>query len=416
MANHGTIWYVHPYAGGPGVGRYSRPYFLARHWRAQGVRATIFTPAYHHLLDVPQVAGARAVESVPYEFVPGNRYKGNGVGRLRNMAEFSARLYWNAQKYADRCGKPDMIVASSPHPYAFLATHAIARKFGARSVFEVRDLWPLSMVELAGTSPAHPLVRFTGWLERRAYSEADFVVSLLPCTQQYMGERGLSAARWQYIPNGVHPDERALRDDTQPCVQQARRWKNEGRTVIVYAGALGRPNHVDSLIKALARLQEQGDTTVAAIIVGRGELESELQELIRQAGLENRVALFGQIPKQAVLSLLQEADAGYISLRPEPLFRFGVSPNKLFDYMLASIPVIFAVSAGNDPVAEARCGISINPGDPEAIALALLKVASMPLMTRAEMGARGRSYVLENHGYDVLARRYLELLDIPRGV
>jgi len=111
-----------------------------------------------------------------------------------------------------------------------------------------------------------------------------------------------------------------------------------------------------------------------------------------------------------VQGLLREASAGYISLRPEPLFRFGVSPNKLFDYMLAALPVLFAVRAGNDPVAEAGCGISIDPGDPQAISAAIRRLAALTEEARQAMGERGRAYVLQRHGYRQLAQDYLRLL------
>ncbi|MGE8672259.1 MAG: glycosyltransferase family 4 protein [Achromobacter kerstersii] len=413
--NKPNIWYVHPYAGGPGVGRYSRPYYLARQWLQAGARATVFTPSFHHLLDAAQTAGARDIDGVPYEFVPARAYQGNDVGRLLHMATFSMKMRLHGDKYARLHGRPDIIVASSPHPYVFLATHALARKFGARSVFEVRDLWPLSLTELAGVSPDHPLVRFTSWVERYAHRHADTVVSLLPCTLEHMTSTGLSADRWRYIPNGVHADEGVLSASTeeQPSVKLARQWREMGRSVVVYAGALGRPNHVDSLVQAIARLRDQGDGKVAAIIVGRGELQETLRATIADRKLGDRVALFEQMPKQAVLALLAHASIGYISLRPEPLFRFGVSPNKLWDYMLARLPVLFALNAGNDPVREAQCGVSVDPGDVGAIADGLRTLAALNPQERAAMGERGHAHVLAHHSYEALAQAYLQL-DQPR--
>ncbi|SAI60572.1 lipopolysaccharides biosynthesis glycosyltransferase [Bordetella trematum] len=410
-----NIWYVHPYAGGPGVGRYSRPYYLSRQWQQQGVRATIITAAFHHLLDEPQQAGHRRIGGVDYAFLPAHAYQGNGLGRLRNMFGFSARLYTQAGALRERYGTPDLIIGSSPHPYAFPAVQAVARRFGAQSVFEVRDLWPLSLVELAGVSPGHPLVRLTGAIERHAYRRADYVVSLLPCTRDYMEAAGLPPAHWRYIPNGVHTDESADAGAGagEACVQLALRWRAEGRAVVVYAGALGKPNHVDSLVKAIARLKTEGQNHIAAIIVGRGELQDSLRAEIEAGGLSDQVALFGQIPKAAVHTLLASASVGYISLRPEPLFRFGVSPNKLFDYMLAGLPVLFAVQAGNDPVGEAGCGVSVNPGDPAAIADGLRQLCLQDEAARQAMGQRGRDYVLARHSYEALAQAYLNLATEP---
>ena len=250
----GSIWFVHPYAGGPGVGRYDRPFFLARYWQSFGHRSVVLTPSQHHLMDTSRQPGVEQIEGVTFEFIRSPAYRGNGLGRIINMATFTAQLVRQGDELALRHGRPALVIASSPHPYAWFATEWLARRFGARSVFEVRDLWPLSLVELAGVSPSHPLVRFTGWLERRAYRKADAVVSLLPCTRDHMMALGLDAPRWHYIPNGIEPDAQAgdaVRSDTPPAAL-ARRWRAEGRTVVVYAGALGRPNHVESLVQAMA--------------------------------------------------------------------------------------------------------------------------------------------------------------------
>src|SRR3546814_20361300 len=123
-----------------------------------------------------------------------------------------------------------MVSDSSPHPDAFPATHRIARHVGARSVFEVRDLWPLSLVELAGVRPSHPLVRATAWLERYAYRHADAVVSLLPETARYMQEKGLPAERWNYIPNGGDTPARPSAALSHPTTHPPPTWKAEGRT------------------------------------------------------------------------------------------------------------------------------------------------------------------------------------------
>src|SRR3546814_17703099 len=101
-------------------------------------------------LDAPgQHRGACDIEGVPYEFLRTPAYQGNGVGRLLNMAALAAQLLRQQGALQRRYGRPDMVIGSSPHPYAFPATHRIAPAFGARSVFELPDRWPLSLCETA---------------------------------------------------------------------------------------------------------------------------------------------------------------------------------------------------------------------------------------------------------------------------
>jgi len=410
MRSAKVIWYVHPYAGGPGIGRYDRPFHLSKHWNAEGVKSVVITPSFHHLLDAEFTRGKARFSEVCYEFLACPTYQGNRLGRLVNMAWFAVMLIISTPRLVRRYGKPSLIIASSPHPYMFPSTHLLARLLGARSVFEVRDLWPLSLVELANLSPLNWLVKITGWIERFAYKRADYVVSLLPCTLEYMEKLGLDEGRWRYIPNGVEPEGNNDSSSDEACVNLAKSWQIEGRTVIVYAGALGVPNAVESLVEGLGRVPAQQRRKLGVIIVGRGERQAFIRKLISDCQLSESAAVFEQVPKTTIQSLLKLATAGYISLRPQPLFRFGVSPNKLFDYMLASIPVIYAIKSGNDPVAEAGCGLSVDPANPGEIAGALMQLCSLSEAARAEMGARGRSYVLEKHRYKNLALEYIRLI------
>ncbi len=411
MPEKPCIWYIHPYAGGPGIGRYDRPYHLSREWGKTGINSVVIAASNHHLLDQPQVAGTKDVNGVHYEFMDTPPYQGNGVGRIINMFALGWKILLKHREIARRHGRPSMIIASSPHPYAFLSAWWLARKYDAKCVFEVRDIWPLSMVELGGVSARHPLVLFTGWIERFAYRCSDAVVSLLPMSAGHMVSLGLDRDRFHYIPNGVDVSGvTAIQDEGSDCAMLAKRWRAEGYSVVVYAGALGRPNHVVTLVRAIIDLRSKGYEKVRAIIVGRGEQAEELEALIRSSGLGEAVALFGQIPKMAVQALLQNASIGYISLRPEPLLRFGISPNKLFDYMLAALPVIFAIRAGNDPVAEAGCGRSVDPGDVPAIAAALQELSSLQEADLSALGRNGKAYVERKHGYNQLAISYENIL------
>jgi len=409
MSERGSIWYIHPYAGGPGIGRYDRAFHLSQEFLKGGVEPIVICPSFHHLMDAPQKAGTRLVQGIRHEFLRCPEYSGNGIGRILNMAVFTIQLLLQARRIVRSTSRPAAIIASSPHPYAYLAARRLATHFGSKCIFEVRDLWPLSLIELAGLSSGHPLVRLTAWVERRAYQTADAVVSLLPGTRDYMQERGLMSERWYHIPNGVSVGQSTITNSEDSALfSQVSQWRAAGCVIIVYAGALGLPNHVHSLVRAL-RLLPPGFAEVRAVIVGRGEMLTELKVLASDPILKGRIFFSDQIPKSSVQSLLSQADIGFLSLRPEPLFRFGISPNKLFDYMLARLPVIAAVRAGNDPVTESGCGIQVEPDDVVAIAKAIRWVADLPAADRHAMGDRGYCHVHGSHAYARLAAEYLEI-------
>ena len=79
-------------------------------------------------------------------------------------------------------------------------------------------------------------------------------------------------------------------------------------------------------------------------------------------------------------------DVLYIGLQSQPLFRFGVSPNKLMDYMMAARPVVCAIAGGNDPVDEAGCGLTIAPQDGAALAAAIRYMRQLAPEERERMG------------------------------
>jgi glycosyltransferase involved in cell wall biosynthesis len=120
------------------------------------------------------------------------------------------------------------------------------------------------------------------------------------------------------------------------------------------------------------------------------------------------VTMFDAIPKSQIPSLLREFDVAYIGWQRTPLYRFGIAPNKLMDYMMAGRVVLHSVEAGNDPVAEAGCGLTVAPESTHAVAEGLRALIRIAPKARAEMGRRGRDFVIAHHTYPVLAQRFID--------
>ena len=111
------------------------------------------------------------------------------------------------------------------------------------------------------------------------------------------------------------------------------------------------------------------------------------------------------MPKQAVFTVLQRADAFIIAAKRTDLYRYGISPNKLHEYMAAARPTVVAASSNNNPIMEASAGITVAPEDAEAIAQAIVDLAAMSAEDRWKMGLRGRQYVEKHHDFASLAVR-----------
>ena len=207
-------------------------------------------------------------------------------------------------------------------------------------------------------------------------------------------------------PNGISVDEwqgepAALRADLAAHVAQARA---AGRVVVGYAGSHGLPNALDVLLDA-AKLM-RGDA-VAFVLVGDGLEKARLAQRVAAEAIAN-VALFDPVPKAQIPALLAALDVAYIGWLRVPIYRFGIGPNKLMDYMMGGCAVLHSVDAGNDPVAEAGCGLTVAPESPAAVADGVRRLAALPATERRAMGERGRAFVLATRTYPVLARRFIE--------
>ena len=180
------------YAGVPGYGRGLRHHQFATEWQAAGSEVVIACSNRHHLLFQPfsEKSGFYSADGVNFFLVDTPAYIGNGIRRILNMATFAWKsAFTHASELLDP--KPDVVVASSPHPFAWLAAARLARKAGCPLVVEVRDLWPASLIELLGLSRFHPLVILFSFIEKWAYRRADLVVSNLPYADRYMQEIGV---------------------------------------------------------------------------------------------------------------------------------------------------------------------------------------------------------------------------------
>jgi len=414
-----NIVYIEHYAGTPALGMEFRPYYLAREWVRAGHRVQILAASYSHVRARQPAIGSRpqdeSVDGIGYRWYPTRAYQGNGLGRVRNIWQFLQQVWRDTDRIV-RDMKPDVVIASSTYPMDIWVARRMARRARAKLVFEVHDLWPLSPIELSGMSPGHPFARLCAKAESDAYRDADVVVSMLPVVHAYMASRGLDLDKLAIVPNGISPDDWAaapqpLREDVAGTLATARAL---GQTVVGYAGSMGEPNALDTLLDAAALLRDDPlGRKLRFVLVGDGHLRAHLHERVRQEHLAN-VTMLAPIPKLQVPALLGQVDIAYIGWQRVPIYRFGIAPNKLMDYMMAGRAVLHSVEAGNDPVAEAGCGVTVAPQDARAVADGLLRMMQLAPAARAVMGQRGREYVLARHTYPVLARRFLDALKIER--
>ncbi|MFB1632410.1 MULTISPECIES: glycosyltransferase family 4 protein [unclassified Pseudomonas] len=400
------ILYVNPYAGGPGVGRYWRAYYLAQEWKKEGHDVTIVSPSFHHLMDGGAMPLGPSVHGgVEYHFLSAMKYSGNGLKRLLSMLSFAVVLLLFLIRLP-RSKRPDLIIYSSAHPFAFPSAFIMAKLYKARIYFEVRDLWPLSLIEVAGVSVYHPIVWLLAWIERLAYKRSDRVISLLPGAFPHMEALGLTSDRFVYAPNGFSIQSLFVDHVVHPLLTDLQEFRRNGEFIYFYAGALGEPNAMHKFVDSLEYLPRSSVRKLRFVIVGKGEQAEEIRDRCDLHSYEF-VSFYGQVDKSVILEALKCVDAGFFVMHDLPIYRFGISLNKLFDYMAFRLPIVAALHACNNPLIEARCGISVAPNRPKDLAVAFMSLATLERGELSQMGDRGRSYLDENFEYSVIAKKIL---------
>lgn len=401
MMNSKNLWILNHYANPPDLPGGTRHYDLASRLADQGYTVTLFCSNYHHKLRryVRQVGrGGYLLERIGglnFVWIQTPPYPGNNWKRILNMAVYALRVIPAALRLVRRkeLERPAVILGSSVHLLAVLSAYLLSRLLGAKFIMEIRDLWPQTLVDVGVLRESSPLTFLLRRLEAFLYKKAEVIITLLPEAASYLEKFGVPASQVVWIPNGVELSRYSQAEDPP----------EKGDFEVLYLGNLGL-NALPILIQAARIIQDSGPGDIRFAIVGEGHYKSHYQALAGELGLEN-LSFEPAIPKLQVPERLAAADVLVSVLRDLDLYQYGISLNKLFDYLAAARPVILTGNPVNNIVAEAGCGRTAPPDDPQALADAILDLYHLTSAERLALGSKGRAYVEEHHDIRVLARR-----------
>ncbi|MGG1630938.1 glycosyltransferase family 4 protein [Rossellomorea sp. NRS-1567] len=400
------IWMLNAVALKPNETGITRHYDLSKHMVDKGHEVTIFASSFIVYLfkwrDNKKKNYSENVNGVLFEWVWTLPYKGNGPKRLLNMMSYMLTAVARGLKKKD---KPDVIVGSSVHLFACLAAYVLSKVKGATFIVEIRDLWPKTLIDFGAISKNHPLALLFGWIEKFVYKKSKKIIVTLPGAYKYITTLGIPEDKIVYIPNGIEMDkihELENKASLEPTLQTIR---EQYPKIAMYLGSHGVANSLETIVNAANRLSRE-DT--AFVFVGEGPEKKNLKVKAEELGLKNVFFLDG-IPKREVLSTLNLADVLMVSMLDTNLYQYGISLNKLNDYLLSGKPIIFSGRVFNDIVADAQAGITVTPESPEEFAKGMEYLLNLTSEEKEKIRTNGYRYLDEHHNIEKLSSQFLSV-------
>lgn len=399
-----VIWIVNHYASH----LEERHLNLATNFAAQGYDTVVITSSFHHgIHEYIYEEDCRFVDRAPgvhYVYLKSKpRYDSNGVSRIINMLDFCLMYLKYERKIANAFGRPDYVIASSAPPFMWEIGYVSSRRYKARFIAEFRDIWPLSLVEVQGVSPSNPLVKFFSIIEKRAYRRADAIVGTMPYAYKHVcDELGYPRNKFYWMPNGLDLEKAERGGDPLP---EGLNGYLDSHWCCVYIGSIVKSESIGYLIEAWKKVE---DKDICFVIIGDGNMSPDIDRIISECG-DDRIRHFRSIAKEQIPMALEKAKCCLAAIPDYPLYRFGLSMNKLSDYLYSGVPVVFACNVDN--VVKEAGGIVVPFGDDELMAAAIERVKHMSDEERASMAVTEKEIICQQYDYKVIAKNYLEMLE-----
>lgn len=399
-----TIWYISKYCNLPNknsVG--SRGWILMREFAAKGYNSIVITSddKNSNLIDKNfkfKHFFQEGVESIILRTLKYSVTK--SILRIFSWFDFEFNLFF-FDKSSIR--KPDVIIVSSLSLLTILNGINLKNKYKCKLVFEIRDIWPLTLVEEGGFSKRNPFIMFLALIERIGYKRSDLIIGTMPNLAEHV-KKILGYDKFVgCIPMGVEPNMLTHSKDNIP--KYLNLHIKPGYFNVVFAGSIGITNALDTFFKAAEVLRD--NSKIRFIVVGDGDLKNQF--LKRYGYLEN-LTYFPKVAKNQVQSFLAYADVLYFSVFKSKVWDYGQSLNKIIDYMISKKPIIASYSGHKSMIDEAGCGYFIPAEDHHSLVDKIKEMSLMNETDRKIMGERGLKWLLKNQSYQKLAENYLNLI------
>ena len=397
------IWYISKYCIISSKNSHgSRGWLLMEEFSRKGHKAVVITSqndSYDHENKTKSYSFSKEnikiviIKTVKY-------YSSKSLKRIISWFDFELNLFRLDKKFLPN---PDIIIISSLSLLTILNGIYLKKKYGCKLVFEVRDIWPLTLVELGGYSNYNPLIKLLAFIEKIGYEKSDIIVGTMPNLSEHVRKILGYNKPVYFIPMGVNKSMLKNRKIETPEYIKCHLKTDDFN--IVYAGTFGMTNSLSTFFKAAEIFKAY--PKIRFVIFGDGNLR---KSYIKRYGYLPNLIYFNKVQRNLVQCFLSYADVLYFSVFKSKVYDYGQSANKFIDYMISGKPIIASYNGYYSMINEANCGYFIPAENVNALVNKIKELIKVPKSERNIMGARGRSWLIKNRKYEKLAADYLAFL------
>ena len=404
------ILLINQYASTPESGYGGRSFFISESL-SKANKVTLAVGSYHHLLKdyAHQSDYSNYRKNKNFRIKSIKLFKYKGARSLLRIINWFSFLFKVALLSKEKIGfKPDLIIYSSPPLIGFLGAKFLAYRLNCPIFFEVRDIWPLSIIELGGYRKMNPLILLMSAIEKYAYKKSDGVISNLSNISEHITSKtGLKKINFHYSPNGINK-KFLNKPNKSPVLKQLDELK-ERKKIIGYCGGLALANSLDCFLDTAKIASSRSD--LIWIIVGEGEYKNHLMERKQKESINN-VIFLDPVEKNLVNFVLQKMDVLFLANKFTNLYSFGMSPMKLPEYLSSGKPVVQIISKKSESLlTESGSWDPVNTENPEVILSSVLDSINMSEDEKSRRSNLAKTYVNENLRYEIISEKLLKFIN-----
>ena len=388
-----NIWCVSKYSAPTKYSMISpRLFELAKEFNSLGHSTRFFTSDSNHLANFPTLKDRyidELIQGVEVRWFRTLKYKKTGsIARVLSWIHFEFQLFFMPIKNFSR---PDVILISSLSILSILYGYYLKKKFNAFLIFEIRDIWPLTLIEEGGVSKWHPFAYLLGMVEKFGYKKANLIVGTMPKLDEHVKEILGYDKPFHCSPIGFNPEKYGEVEKAASLEEHLKVSIPSDRVVVGYAGSMGLTNSLEMFIDVIESYKY--DASVFFVLVGSGDLKKYYEDKLTDC---DNVLFLPRVEQSRVNGILSLCDVLYLSTKDSRVWKYGQSMNKVVEYMLASKPIIASYSGFPSMINEANCGFFVDPSSMLSLKRAISKITKLSKDDRRALGANGREWIYSN--------------------